>query len=72
MNIAPAETVLLSARDIAKRTGHAAPSIYAAIERYSIKPAAVTPSGGKLYSESVVRLLEDRMRKPRHQSEDEK
>ena len=58
---------LLSIYDIAKQTGHSAMAIHNAIERLEIKPDQITPSGHRYFSESIVPVLREKMRKPNGQ-----
>jgi hypothetical protein len=57
---------LLSIYDLAKRVGHSHVAIFHAIARLRIKPDQITGGGIKFYSENIIPILKDNMRKPKN------
>lgn len=54
---------LLSIYDIGEALGYSPPGIFKAIERHGIKPDQVTASEQCYYSENVLQILRDKMRR---------
>lgn len=55
----------ISARGIARATGHSAVAVYYRLKKMKISPLIVSESGQSLYDASVVETLRQVMRKPR-------
>lgn len=62
----PAETEtaqLLSIYDLAEQMGYSHVAIYKAVKRLGIKPDQVTAGEQCFYSENILQILRDKMRK---------